>query len=168
MQTITSISSHRNQSTCCSQLLKMKLLIFNLLMDKRKTQKVNRLMFNFKKYKKQPVVHLKQQLNLLCILYLIYTKCLELIYNILSCFLLQIPHCVTWPHFLYSNDKKSQSECNCITCTRFTPHSIFPRIKVFSFLIETTRMQTERMLNFMQLSRLPGKKILQQTTKSQP
>lgn len=29
-------------------------------------------------------------------------------------------------------------------------------------------MQTERMLNFMQLSRLPGKKILQQTTKSQP
>lgn len=38
----------------------------------------------------------------------------------------------------------------------------------WGFLTETTRTQTERMLTSMQLSRLPGRKIPQQTTKSQP
>lgn len=35
--------------------------------------------------------------------------------------------------FLYSSDKRSQSECNYITSTRFTPCSIFLRIKVRGF-----------------------------------
>lgn len=95
--------------------------------------------------------------NLLHILYLINTKCSGVHRQYSFLFLTSNPTLCYMASFLYSSDKRSQSECNCITSTTFTPYSIFLRIKVRVFLIET-RMQTGRMLNSIQLSRLPGRK----------